>query len=191
VLAGHSVGGVYDLVFADRYPADVAGLVLLDSSSPEQFSLPGYAGTYEMWRHVSALSPSLARLGLGRVAFGTGAAGLPPDARDAERALAASARDLRGERDEWSQLPVAFRQAQAVTDLGGKPLLVLTAGRGHDAAWSAAQDALAALSQNSEHRTAEDAAHVDLLQDEHAAAASTQAIRDVVVAVRAGTPVRP
>jgi pimeloyl-ACP methyl ester carboxylesterase len=191
VLAGHSVGGIYDLVFADRYPGDVAGLVLLDSSSPEQFSLPGYAGEYELWRRASALFPSLARLGLGRAAFGSGFAGLPADARDAERALAVSAGDLRGERDEWSQLPVAFRQARAVTDLGGTPLLVVTAGRGHDPAWTAAQDALAALSQDSEHRTVDDAAHVDLLQEEHAAAASAQGIREVVAAVRAGTPRQP
>src|SRR4051812_10242883 len=191
VLAGHSVGGVYDLVFADRYPADVAGLVLLDSSSPEQFSLPGYASQYEMWRRVSALFPSLARLGLGRLAFGTGASGLPPAADEQEHALSAGARDLRGQRDEWSQLPAVFRQARAVTDLGGKPLLVLTAGQGHDAAWSAAQDALATLSQSSAHRTVADASHGGMLKDEHAAAASATAIRDVVQAVRTGIPLRP
>src|SRR3954453_23662207 len=134
-LAGHSVGGVYDLVFADRYAADVAAVVLVDSSSPAQFSLPGYAGEYELYRRISALYPSLARLGLGPIAFGGGFAGLPPAARDAEQALGASAADLRGLRDEWSQLPVAFRQASAATDRGGKPLLVLTAGQGHDRRW--------------------------------------------------------
>src|SRR4051794_11929450 len=191
VLAGHSVGGVYDLVFADRYPADVAGVVLVDSSSPAQFSLPGYAGVYELYRRISALYPSLARLGLGPIAFGGGFAGLPPDSRDAERALGASAADLRGERDEWSQLPVVFRQASAGTDLGGKPLLVLTAGQGHDPSWFRAQDALAALSPDSVHRTVGGASHTDLLQDDHAAAAAAQGIRDVVQAVRTGTPLRP
>ena len=191
VLAGHSVGGVYDLVFADRYPAHVAGVVLVDSSSPAQLSLPGYAGEYELYRRVSALYPSLARLGLGPIAFGGGFAGLPPGARDAERSLGASAADLRGQRDEWSQLPVVFRQARAVTDLGGKPLLVLTAGQGHDPSWFPAQEALAALSQDSEHRTVGGASHMDLLQDEHAAAAVAQGIRDVVQAVRTGTPLQP
>jgi pimeloyl-ACP methyl ester carboxylesterase len=191
VLAGHSVGGVYDLVFADRYPADVAGVVLVDSSSPAQFSLPGYAGEYELYRRISALYPSLARLGLGPIAFGGGFAGLPPGSRDAERALGASAADLRGQRDEWSQLPVVFRQASAGTDLGGKPLLVLTAGQGHDPSWFPAQDALAALSPDSAHRTVGGASHMDLLQDEHAAAAAAQGIRDVVQAVRTGTPLRP
>ena len=41
LLAGHSLGGVYSLAFAAKYPDDVAGVALLDSSSPEQFALPG------------------------------------------------------------------------------------------------------------------------------------------------------
>jgi pimeloyl-ACP methyl ester carboxylesterase len=187
LLAGHSVGGVYDLVFAEQYPADVAGLVLLDSSSPEQFSLPGYAGEYEAWRRASALFPSLSRLGLGRLAFGTGTTGLPPEADAQERALSASARDLRGQRDEWSQLPAVFAQAQALTDLGGTPLLVLTAGE-QDPAWHAAQRELAALSSAGTHRVLAGAAHGDLLRDRDVAVLSAQGIRDVVDAVRGDAP---
>lgn len=36
VLVGHSVGGIYALIFADRYPDQAAGLVLLDSMHPNQ-----------------------------------------------------------------------------------------------------------------------------------------------------------
>jgi hypothetical protein len=68
---------------------------------------------------------------------------------------------------------------------------VLTAGIGHDEAWTAAQDALASLSENSEHRTVAGAGHLDLLHDEHDAAASAGAIREVVQAVRDGTPLAP
>ncbi len=35
VLAGHSMGGAYSLVFADLYPDDLAGMVLIDSSDPD------------------------------------------------------------------------------------------------------------------------------------------------------------
>src|SRR5690606_30400760 len=34
VLAGHSFGGLYVLTFAARYPDDVAGMVLVDSTAP-------------------------------------------------------------------------------------------------------------------------------------------------------------
>ena len=36
VLAGHSSGGTYAMTYAARYPDQVAGMVLLDSSSPNQ-----------------------------------------------------------------------------------------------------------------------------------------------------------
>src|SRR5918997_3729475 len=36
VLVGHSFGGLYMQTYAARYPDDVAGVVLVDSSSPKQ-----------------------------------------------------------------------------------------------------------------------------------------------------------
>ena len=39
VLAGHSSGGVHALTYTHLYPTDVAGVVLLDSSSPRQVEL--------------------------------------------------------------------------------------------------------------------------------------------------------
>jgi pimeloyl-ACP methyl ester carboxylesterase len=191
VLAGHSVGGTYALIYAARYPTEVAGMVLLDSSSPQQFALPTYPGVYDMMRRATALFPSLARLGLARPAFGGGFADLPAAARDQERAFAVSADELRGERDEWSQLPAAFRQSQALTDFGARPLMVVTAGKGQDPGWSAAQDELARLSTNSAHRSVAGATHEALLVQESFAAESARGIRDVVAAVRAGAPVLP
>ena len=38
VLVGHSTGGTYAMTYAAQYPEQVAGLVLLDSSSPEQLT---------------------------------------------------------------------------------------------------------------------------------------------------------
>jgi pimeloyl-ACP methyl ester carboxylesterase len=192
VLVGHSTGGTYNLVYAARYPGEVAGMVLLDSSSPQQFSLvPAYPGVYDTFRRATALFPSLSRLGLARPAFGGGYTSLPAAARDQERVLAVSTDELRAERDEWSQLPTVFRQAQALTDFTARPLLVVTAGKGQDTGWSAAQDKLAALSTNSAHRTIAGATHEALLVEESFAAASAQGVADVVAAVRAGGPVQP
>ncbi|UAB83516.1 alpha/beta hydrolase [Zunongwangia sp. SCSIO 43204] len=37
ILAGHSMGGAYNLIFRDLYPNEVKGIVFLDSSHPEQW----------------------------------------------------------------------------------------------------------------------------------------------------------
>ena len=37
ILVGHSAGGLYSQIFARRYPAEVAGMVLLDPVHPTQF----------------------------------------------------------------------------------------------------------------------------------------------------------
>jgi pimeloyl-ACP methyl ester carboxylesterase len=48
VLMAHSAGGLYVREFVGRYPANVAGVVLLDSSSPDQVDeLPGVRDSYE------------------------------------------------------------------------------------------------------------------------------------------------
>lgn len=192
VLAGHSVGGVYALTFAARYPAEVAGMVLVDSATPQQFTaLPDYAGFYSLWGRVAPLLPSLARTGLARITFGTGFAGLPAAARDQERAFTSTARDLSSQRVEYSQLPAAFRQAQALTTLGGRPLIVVTATEGQQAGWFAAQDALAKLSSNTAHRRVPGATHEALLYDQGYAVSASRAILDVVGAHRAGAPLQP
>jgi hypothetical protein len=63
-------------------------------------------------------------------------------------------------------------------------LIVVTAGREHDAPWMAAQDKLVALSSNSQHRIVQDATHASLILMSTEAAAATDAIREVVASVR-------
>jgi hypothetical protein len=69
--------------------------------------------------------------------------------------------------------------------------VVITAGKGQDPGWSAAQDRLARLSTNNAHRTVAGAIHEALVTDQTFAAHSAQGIQDVVAAVRAGGPVQP
>lgn len=48
VLTGHSAGGLYVREYAREFPAEVSGVVLIDSSSPRQIDdLPGWRQTYE------------------------------------------------------------------------------------------------------------------------------------------------
>ena len=183
VLAGHSVGGVYSLVYAVRYPNDVAGLALIDSSTPYQFDLPDYPGTYSMLRRLSSVMPAFARAGLPRLvpAFG----GLPADARHAASEFASSPRELRADRAELAELPRMMDEAKAVKSLDGRPLAVVTATVGQQRGWGEAQDQLAQLSTNSVHRTVARATHAALLEDQRFAAVTSRAIGQVVQSVRA------
>jgi pimeloyl-ACP methyl ester carboxylesterase/drug/metabolite transporter superfamily protein YnfA len=186
VLAGHSTGGTYALVYAAQYPQQVAGVALIDSSTPYQFDLPDYPGFYSLWRRASALLPSLSRAGFGRLVLDTGYATLPPDARDALRAFAAEPRELRANHAEFAELRTVFDQAKALTNLGGKPLGVVSADVGQQAGWAEAQAELAQLSSNSVHRTARGATHEALLEDERFATLTSRTIIDVVRATREG-----
>jgi hypothetical protein len=163
-------------------------MVLLDSASPEQFALPDYPRFYSTWRRVSALFPSFARMGVARVVAGIGFGDLPTQARSEERAFASTAREWRGQRDEFSELPTAFKQAQELTNLAGKPLIVVTAGKDQQSGWTAAQDKLALLTSGSVHRTLPDVSHGSLLENQADAANASKAIREVVHAVRTDTP---
>jgi pimeloyl-ACP methyl ester carboxylesterase len=189
VLAGHSFGGLYVLTFAARYPDEVVGLVLVDSTAPASAAnlgthSSGDGGSSNGMSRVSALVSSSARLGLGRLYGRFAAGGLPPRSRDEVAASAATAGTLGSTIDEYLQAAASTEQAAALRDFAAKPLIVLTAGRGHDAAWSAAQNRMARLSTNSVHRVIAGATHEDLVGNEEAAAATTQAILDVVSSVR-------
>jgi len=106
------------------------------------------------------------------------ALGLPAD-----ESTPAAARDGR---DEFLELPTALQQAQALTRLGDRPLIVVTAASGAENGWLAAQSRMAALSTNAVHRVAEGATHNSLTTGD--AALSSQAILDVIASMRAGTP---
>ena len=190
VLAGHSFGGLYVLTFASRYPDDVAGMVLIDSTAPAPASAPtspGNGGSALMDR-VSALLSSSARLGVGRLLSVTDYGSLPPRSRDDARASGAMPSHVRSTIDEYVQASRSSVEAAGLSDLVGKPLAVLTAGSGSSATWMADQEHLATLSSNRMHRVVDGAVHASLLHDEHDAAATTQAILDVVASIRAGEP---
>jgi pimeloyl-ACP methyl ester carboxylesterase len=187
VLVGHSTGGAYAMIYAARYPEQVAGLVLLDSSSPEQLTkIPSFAGQYAVTRRAVALLPTLARVGLGRVLAASAAPALPAAEAGQVRALTATARGARNVRDEQSVIPQLFRQAQALTAFHAKPLAVVTASESlKTGGWAGAQQQLAALSTNRIHRVS-DSTHTGLLEDQHGSADSVRAIDDVIASVRTG-----
>jgi pimeloyl-ACP methyl ester carboxylesterase len=174
VLAGHSFGGLYTLTFAARYPDEVAGMVLVDSTAPGSAAKPGATspgdrGSYDILGRISALASVSARLGLGRM-------------------YDANASQVRSTIDEYIQGNASTQQAASLDDFADKPLAVLTAGSGSDDAALAKQNDLATLSTNSVHRVIDGATHNSLISNEEHAATTTQAILDVVASVRSAGP---
>jgi pimeloyl-ACP methyl ester carboxylesterase len=190
VLVGHSTGGAYVRVFAARYPDQVAGMVFLDSQPNEALTgLPDFPSQYSTLRRASALFPSLARLGVFRLVNQFAPDPLPVPTRDEERAVVSTASLNRIQRDEFTELPMTLKEAAALTTLGDRPLVVVTAAKGAQAGWLPLQDKMTGLSTNSAHRVLPDTDHPGLVHDRLGAAQASQAILDVVASVRSGSPV--
>jgi pimeloyl-ACP methyl ester carboxylesterase len=190
VLVGHSTGGVYARIFAAHYPEQVEGMVMLDSQPNEAFTgLPDFPFLYGVViRRVTALFPSLARVGLLRLVNQFIPDPLPVPARDEERALISSANLNRIQRDEFAELPTTLKAATELTTLGDRPLIVVTAVKGALTGWLALQDKMAGLSTNSAHRVLPDIDHPGLIHDRAGAVEASRAILDVVASVRNGAP---
>jgi pimeloyl-ACP methyl ester carboxylesterase len=164
VIAGHSLGGMFALSYADRYPAQVGGIVLLDSMHPHQDN------TLAGMDWLVALVPTLARTGLANLFF---------DPKDGKPATQANqfARDV-------AEMPAELNRAAKLKSLGDRPLAVVTAGSGSQAGWTTEQNDLATLSSHSIHRTIDRSTHQSLIDDKRYAAQSSRAIGDIVTAVR-------
>jgi pimeloyl-ACP methyl ester carboxylesterase len=192
VLAGHSFGGLYVRTFAARYPDEVAGMVLVDSTAAASAATTGTAtddaGSYDILGRASVLASTSARLGLGRVIGLLDYGSLPSQARDEVRAHIATSTSLRSTIDEFIQATASEKEAASLGNFGDKPLVILTAGRGSDAAWFAAQNQMATLSTNSVHRVVGGATHPSLILDRGDAGATTQAIVNVVSSIRNNQP---
>ena len=67
VLVGHSLGGLSVRMYADQYPEDVAGMVLIEGTNPEAWRRLGKPEGVGVDRTQLAVAPFLARLGIFRL----------------------------------------------------------------------------------------------------------------------------
>ena len=164
VLAGHSLGGMFVLSYARRYPSQVGGVVLLDSMHPRQTHTAAGMGP------VLDLVPMVARAGLARLLVDPKDGGPAAQARQFVR--------------DVEQMPTQLDRAAELKTLGSRPLGVVTAATGTEPGWTQHQNGLATLSTHTFHRTVAGSTHQSLIDDPKHAAASSRAIHDVVLAVR-------
>jgi pimeloyl-ACP methyl ester carboxylesterase len=190
VLVGHSFGGLYMQTYAARYPDEVAGVSLVESSHPEQFSYrPVARDSYEPQQQIFAVSSLLARIGVVRLLFKLIPASpeLPRQQRDQIDALSPSTRQVSTYALELRATPQTTTQTRSLRSLGDKPLAVVSAGT-QEREWLELQEDLATLSSNSIHRVVEGATHTSVLFDRGDSQVTSAAIVEVVAAVRKDQP---
>ena len=190
VLVGHSFGGLYMQTYAARYPDEVAGVSLVESSHPEQFShRPVSRDSYEPQKQIFAVTSLLARLGVVRLLYKLSPAPpeLPQHQRAQINALSPSTRQVSTTALELRATPQTTTQTRSVRSLDDKPLAVVSAGT-QETGWLELQDDLATLSPNSMHPVVEGATHTSVVDDRSDAQATSAAIVEVVTAVRNDQP---
>ncbi|MDQ3929624.1 MAG: alpha/beta hydrolase, partial [Chloroflexota bacterium] len=189
VLVGHSYGGLYARMYAARYSNDVAGVVLVDSSHPEQFTRsPEGQAMYEQTNRMGAVIPWLTRLGVIRLTnYFPAHPDLPPKQRAQIEAFNSSTQQVVTTVEEFRATPETNAQVRSMGSLADTPLAVITAGQ-QPPDWLEMQDELAALSSNSIHPVVDGATHESLLYDRGDARVTSAAIEQVVEAVRTDQP---
>jgi pimeloyl-ACP methyl ester carboxylesterase len=193
VVVGHSLGGIFVRAFADLYPDDVAGLVFLDASHPDQwqrFPQERAGGLGQTSMMMNLLSP-LAYLGVPRALglFHEQAAELPTQQANQARMFYSSVQHAEAIRDEvnaWESLSAP--QVRAARPLRDIPIDVLSATEGstpeHQAVWLALHAELASLSPRGTHQVVDGASHVSLITNRAHAMAAVRAISDVLAEVK-------
>jgi pimeloyl-ACP methyl ester carboxylesterase len=199
VVVGHSLGGPYALIFTDLYPADVAGLVFVDASHPDQVErLRRAAGTPVKDPTIMLnILASLAWTGIGRLIPAGGNPKIPAATGAAMAAytptsFAPAVRELKS-------LNATLGAAGKHRRLADRPLVVLTAmaelppavlkgvgmtraqGVRFQAEWKTLHDDEATWSSHSRHEVVPDATHYIQLDRPDVV---IKAVREVVDAVR-------
>lgn len=132
IMAGHSAGGLYVREYARRFPAEVAGVALLDSSSPQQLeTLPGWRATYERNRrdYPARLRREKLRVWSGWERL-MGRCGIDsadePAFAGQYAALMCRPGFVGGEESEYAYFEEASRQAGRLASFGDIPLLIVS-----------------------------------------------------------------
>lgn len=192
VLVGHSYGAHVVRLYADTYPADVVGMVLLDPGT--LYHDPHYSDAYHADEDSQTgfinAAPLLAGVGLFRLS-GQGpilAQGLPPEQVAQFAADYSSTHHWAAVREQNTALPQTTTEIRAVHSLGDLPLVVLSASLPADESrrvWTQVNQELAALSSKGSHRVIEGATHAGLVNDRQYAEQVARAILDMIAALQA------
>ena len=181
LMAGHSLGGPYVRVFADNYPSEVAGLIFLDSSHPEQTERLDFPTPSTSIYSAAAIAADIGVLELYLTLFDS--TEKPDDLPQAQQAVRQSmyrnGKMLRAALKEVESLQPILDRAGETADFGDIPILVFTAGSqpeemlismGIDPdnlkkVWAEMQLELTELSSNGKQFTLNEGSHMSIITD--------------------------
>ena len=197
VLAGWSYGGLYMQEYAGKYGDEVSGLVLLDSSHPDQWtSTPEGQAQFSANSRIYAAAPTLVRLGVMR-ALGLlqPDSGLPAPYNEELKASFAATKDWDAQSAEFLASLNSAKQVGEVAFSQDLPLFVLSATEhgtppAQEQIWQSWQKDLASLSTNSVHHILDGADHASFWRDPETVKVSVAAILQVVDAARNGVALK-
>ena len=204
VFVGHSLGGLFVRVYADRYREDLAGLVLVDSSHPDLGARFKAAAEREgkvlgkpsfVEALLFELFPVLVRLGVLR--FGLRFTGrlddMPPRQAAEFKAFFADSSHQSAGKAEMAVRGETEAQARATRPLGDLALVVISAEGDFRGTKPASlrhrvrielHRELAALSSRGSHRILAGTTHGSLVTNRSDASQVAEAIRELVEATR-------
>ncbi|THD65415.1 alpha/beta hydrolase [Phenylobacterium sp.] len=133
ILMGHSMAGLYTRLFAGRDPDKVAGLVLIEATTPEQIDNPGtqkFIGVFTTISKVAAVSASLGTT-LPLYWSAGDRIGLPKQGSAEKRHAYVSGRHARTAAEEVENWPRSAAEAGKAAPYDPKwPVAVIVADRG-------------------------------------------------------------
>jgi pimeloyl-ACP methyl ester carboxylesterase len=179
VLVAHSLGGPYALIYARDYSTEVAGLVFVDASHPEQTERLNAVVPSNVSAELPVLKVMNALSWTGVIhLFFEFYPPLPHEPEAVARAAAAyESRSFGGALKELESMDATLAEARTARSLGDRPLFVLTATaplteqqlkslkitpeQGHrvQELWKAMQDEEASWSSRSRHELVPDSQH--------------------------------
>lgn len=204
ILVGHSFGGLDIRLFASKYPNEVVGMVLVESSSEDQLEkLPPWpVSNFQKLLINPKIAPLLASIGVFRVLNHLPQSRVaiqmfPPNTQQEILAEASTVKSIRSQTQENANFKTSLKQVKEnAGSLGNIPLIVITRGEEGTPqetgefqeflnkwmqAWNQLQKNLVTKSTNAQQIFAEHSGHaVPRLQPE----IIVQAVQEMVTAIR-------